>query len=239
LRRGGELRVYFNRDELEEREPGGVPGASEHEGVRYLAPRDGRSGGTWIAVSDHGLVLALLNRSDGLHPERPGTRGRLIPRLVAARDPDDLAGRLLREPLRDLPPFRLASFWLEPARADLAAWDGRHLAVDRLEAEGGMICSSGLGDERALRERSARLAAARARAGRWEFDEVRAFHRSHEPEPSAWSICMHRPEAETVSYAEVALSATAVRLAYLGAPPCRGGAPVELELEPSRAIAAR
>jgi hypothetical protein len=239
LRRSGELRVCFNRDELEGREPGTAPAAAEQDGVRFLAPRDGRAGGTWIAASDRGLVLALLNRSDGVHPARAGSRGRLIPRLVAARDPDDLAARLLREPLRDLPPFRLASFWLVPARADLVTWNGHHLTVDRLAAEGGMLCSSGLGDERALRERSARLVEARARAGSWGFEELRSFHRSHDPEPSAWSICMHRPDAETVSYAEVALSAAGVRLGYLDGPPCRGGDPVELVLEPSGATAAR
>jgi hypothetical protein len=239
LRRGGELRVFFNRDELDGREPATAPALGEHEGVRFLAPRDGRAGGTWIAVSERGLALALLNRSDGVHPARSGSRGRLIPRLVAARDPDDLAARLLREPLRDLPPFRLASFWLEPVRAELVAWDGRRLAVERLEAGGGMLCSSGLGDERARLERSARLAEARARAGAWGFDELRRFHRSHEPEPSAWSVCMHRSDAETVSYVELTLSLAGLRLAYLGAPPCRGGEPVELALEPSPAISAR
>lgn len=239
LRRSDELRVFFNRDELAGREPGDAPAPGEIEGVRFVAPRDGRAGGTWIAASDRGLALALLNRSDGLHPPRPGSRGRLIPRLMVARDPDDLASRLLREPLRDLPPFRLASFWREPAHAELVSWDGRHLAVGRLDSDGGMLCSSGLGDERAAGERAARLAESRARAANWGFDEVRAFHRSHEPEPSAWSVCMHRSDAETVSYTELSLSPAGVRLFYLGGSPCRGGRAIELGLDPSPAIAAR
>jgi hypothetical protein len=239
LRRGGELRVYFNRDELDGREPGTAPAAAEHDGVRFVAPRDGRTGGTWIAATDRGLALALLNRSDGLQPPRPGTRGRLIPRLVAARDPDDLTSRLLREPLRDLPPFRLVSFWLEPARAEAVTWDGRNLAVELLDADDGMLCSSGLGDERATRERAERRTRARARAAEWDHAALRAFHRSHEPEPSAWSVCMHRTDAETVSYTEVCLSPAGVRLAYVASPPCRGGEPVELVLEPSPAIARR
>lgn len=239
LRRSDELRVFFNRDELAGREPGDAPAPAEIEGVRFLAPRDGRAGGTWIAASDRGLALALLNRSDGLQPPRPGSRGRLIPRLMVARDPDDLASRLLREPLRDLPPFRLASFWREPARAELVSWDGRHLAVERLDADGGMLCSSGLGDERAAGERAARLEEARTRARFWGFDEVRAFHRSHEPAPSAWSVCMHRSDAETVSYTELSLSPAGVRIAYLDGSPCRGGRVVELGLDPSPAIAAR
>lgn len=239
LRLGDELRVFFNRDELAGREPGDVPAATELEGVRFVAPRDGRAGGTWIAASDRGLALALLNRSDGVLPPSPGSRGRLIPRLMVARDPDDLASRLLREPLRDLPPFSLASYWLEPARAELAVWDGRYLAVERLDPAGGMLCSSGLGDGRAAAERAARLAEARARSERWEFDELRAFHRSHEPEPSAWSVCMHRSDAGTVSYTELSLSPAGVRLRYLGGAPCRGGEPTELALGTSPAIAAR
>jgi len=227
LRRDGALHLFFNRDEEHGREPATPPAPAVTEGVRYLAPRDGRAGGTWIAATEQGLALALLNRSDGRRPARAGSRGRLIPRLAAAAGPAELAAALLRQPLRDLAPFRLASLWLAPGRSAAATWDGERLSWERLPDDAGLLCSSAFGDDRAARERAALWTVlGRERAA----TRHREFHRSHLPSASAWSVCMHREDAATVSYAEVELGETGALVRYLGASPCRGGTPVEARL---------
>jgi hypothetical protein len=234
LRRDGALHLFFNRDEQLGREPATPPAASEAGDVRYLAPRDGRAGGTWIAASASGLALALLNRSEGPRPERPGSRGRLIPRLIAAPGPDELATALAREGLADLPPFRLAALWLAADRSAAATWDGERLSWERLPDDAGLLCSSGLGDERATLERGAVWRRLRAERAPWGAEGHREFHRSHRPSVSAWSPCMHRRDAATVSYAEVELDGAGARMRYLDRPPCHGGTPVGLDL-PRRA----
>ena len=202
----------------------------ERDGVRYAAPRDGRAGGTWIAVSERGLALALLNRSDGPRHESPGSRGRLIPRLAPAANSDDFAARLLREPLRDLRGFRLAALWHEPEASMLASWDGQRLSFETLPAELGLLCSSGLGDAAATESRGRVWERMRAARPEWTPEDHRRFHRDHQPEPSAWSVCVHRPEAATRNYVEIELGGGEARLRCAEGPPCENGAAVELAL---------
>ena len=63
----------------------------------FLAPLDGDFGGTWIAVSEHGISFGLLNRYQDAPvavPEEPRSRGLLIPELIDATDLMSVAGRL-------------------------------------------------------------------------------------------------------------------------------------------------
>lgn len=41
-----------------------------------------------------------------------------------------------------------------------------------------------------------------------------SFHESHGPQPSAYSPCMHRPDAETVSFSWVCVTDSAVEFFY-------------------------
>lgn len=239
LSRDRTFHLFFNRDELRSRERARGPALHEAEGVSYLAPSDGRAGGSWIAVSELGLALALLNRSEGRVPERAGSRGRLIARMAPATGADDLAARLLREPLRDLAPFRLAAFWIDAPAGSLAIWDGERLRFDRLDRGAGILCSSGLGDAEAARARGDLWAELRAAEAAWSPDRHREFHRSHVPEPSAWSVCMHREDAESVSYTEVEVGPDEGVLRYVGRSPCRGERPVEIRLPRAVSLPAR
>jgi hypothetical protein len=51
---------------------------------------------------------------------------------------------------------------------------------------------------------------------------LRRLHRSHEPEAGPYSICMHRSDAQTVSYTEVRMTAKRGSLRYLPGPPAAG-----------------
>ena len=48
-----------------------------------------------------------------------------------------------------------------------------------------------------------------------------AFHASHGAEASAYSACMHRPDAETVSFTRVKVTGSEVVVRYSPASPCR------------------
>lgn len=80
--------VAGNRDELRDR-PASPPGLFMGERRRLLSPRDGRAGGTWMAVNDAGLFAGLTNLSGGHERADAPTRG-LLPHL--ALDADDLVG---------------------------------------------------------------------------------------------------------------------------------------------------
>jgi hypothetical protein len=51
-------------------------------------------------------------------------------------------------------------------------------------------------------------------------DWLRRLHRSHVPNPGAFSVCVHRPDAETVSYTEVRCHGSLISMDYLNGNPC-------------------
>jgi len=69
--------VAANRDERLDR-PSRGPQLVVQGGVRFFAPRDLKSGGTWIGVNRHGLFVAITNRYTGAAPRAPRSRGLLV-----------------------------------------------------------------------------------------------------------------------------------------------------------------
>jgi hypothetical protein len=54
---------------------------------------------------------------------------------------------------------------------------------------------------------------------------LRELHRSHAPERGPFSICMHRPDASTVSYTEIAVRDGRVTMRYKPGPSCAATRP--------------
>ena len=76
--------VASNRDEERERKSS-PPGLYAGENRRMISPRDRRSGGTWLAVNDRGMLAGLTNIAGAAEdPELP-SRGHL-PHLALDRD---------------------------------------------------------------------------------------------------------------------------------------------------------
>jgi hypothetical protein len=94
------LRVMCNRDEQHTRPEACHPRAHATPSGFALMPTDPQAGGTWIAATSSGLVLALLN-GDGPAPAGSVSRGRLIPSLAGCAtlaDVIDCAERLCGVP---------------------------------------------------------------------------------------------------------------------------------------------
>lgn len=231
LTAGDRFHLLFNRDERHTRAPGLPPALLHAGGVAYLAPVDPDSGGTWFAASELGLLLCLLNRSVDGRPTAAGrrSRGSLIPELIAAPSLAEVARGLESLELADCSPFRLLANL--PGGAALGAvWDGESLAMQPITTASGLLCSSSRGDRAATRVRSelwASRAPERASSG---VAELRRFHRSHLPERSAVSVCMHRDDAATVSLLEATRTGDGFELAYFSGPPCTAGDPERSQL---------
>lgn len=284
------LELGFNRDEHRSRPKAHPPRLRRPAagGRAFIAPRDPLGGGSWLAVNDAGICLALLNRypADGpaFRPPgtpspggSPGTDG--VP-LPTAADPAPTASPMaapfastpatLSPPApagaagaagprfsRGLLPWRLASLGslgamaeelaaltaresplpfqlllLQGGRTRLAQtwlWDGRRLAAVDLSGELPFLSSSAHRGAEVVAGRRRRYAAAEAAMdgpeARW------AFHRGHEPERGAWSVCMHRPEARSVSYCQVRVTPKDATVRYAAGAPCRAALGPELGLE--------
>jgi hypothetical protein len=197
---------------------------SASEVVRYLAPGDSEGGGTWIAVSERGLCLGLLNAygaGRGEEPESPTSRGLLIPDLIDAHSPREVAERLAGRDLFSFRPFVLLAVAPGPDRAEALVyrWDG--LEGRREPAPAIPISSSGVEQAAAELFRREHLRGLAAGAGGLTPSVLRDFHRSHADGPGALTPCMHRPEAETRSSCRIRIDPTEVRLLYTPGAPCR------------------
>jgi hypothetical protein len=219
------LRLACNRDESPTR-PAALPPAVRRFGERLaVLPIDPVSGGTWIAANDAGLAFALLNRN----PRAPfagaksPSRGTIIPRLLGADtllEAMRLATRIAREPLA---PFRLVLANMENV-TEIAGGGGDIPQVRCWTARTPLLfTSSGLGDDVVESVRRPLFRETLRDPLRWAAQQD-LFHRHAWPDREEVSVCMSRPEAQTVSHTVAELSQTAARLVYCPQPPNRDGA---------------
>jgi hypothetical protein len=75
--------VGANREELYER--GGDPPRILAGPCRAVAGTDPKAGGTWLGVNEHGLIIAVTNRSKTELPAQPRSRGLLARELLGLR----------------------------------------------------------------------------------------------------------------------------------------------------------
>ncbi len=217
LRQNG-YEFFFNRDERKSRLPALAPALRDaDDGVRFIAPADGDHGGSWIAANDHGLSIGLLNRYE-VPFDRTRTyrsRGLLVLDLASSSCSGEVARRLAAVPAKQYPPFRVIV--LAPgAGARVYAWDGAR--IDEENAAQPVISSSHAGLTRVTSERTdafTRIANEDSRAAHLRF------HHDHGEGPSAYSVCMHRDDAETRNFTHVIVNANTVTLRQKPDAPCR------------------
>jgi Transport and Golgi organisation 2 len=213
--------LAMNRDERTSRVEGLPPRLGRAGARRCLYPSE-PDGGSWIGVNDRGLALALINWYE--RPQRESalmtSRGVVIPHLLEA-DGIRAAGALLKNlPLARINPFRLVAISLSQSTIREWRWDGKTLKTLRQDWRRRHWFSSGLDEALANRKRR-KVVKAKARTASADTpDWLRRLHRSHAPAEGAYSICMHRDGAETVSYTEIAATSRMAKMTYAPGAPC-------------------
>jgi hypothetical protein len=219
--------VFMNRDEQPTRAPG-LPPAIHEGAVRWIAPLDGQSHGTWIGANEQGITLAILNRWHESPMRAEGewiSRGLLVTSLLDETTKDDVERHLRDEPLTLYQPFTLVAF--EVGRgARLFAWNGKDLSLSQVVETGLVLTSSGFDQEKATKDRGALFAGWQAFDPTHPADPTHptlvsfeAIHASHIPERGPLPICMHRPEAGTVSFTRIDVLPDRIDVAYVPGPP--------------------
>lgn len=219
----------MNRDEKRDRLAAFAPKVVELESHRAMFPRE-PTGGTWISANDAGVCLALINwhRVEREPNNDMLSRGLVIRELAGKSTADEIAAALRKLPLRKLGPFRLIAIF--PARTRVTEWQWNLERLIRRDHKWHRQhwFSSGFDEPRAERVRAkicASLVAGGADPGRktmpagvsaagYSLSWLRELHRSHTPKRGPFSICMHRTDASTVSYTEVAVSDRRVAMRY-------------------------
>jgi Transport and Golgi organisation 2 len=224
----GGYHLLCNRDEKRTRGAAFAPAVLERGGVRYIAPVDADSRGTWVAANEFGLSVCLLSGAVGnVASKAPATRSRglLMRELAWASSGDECALWMKQLDLGPFAPFTLLV--LEPGRsAVVAEWNGEDLTVDPAgDAHVPLTSSScdAAGVRRFRRNEFAQRVGPAASSDLTPGDPALLywFHASHGSAPDAYSPCMHRDDAETVSFSWIIVSRDEVRFLYSPASPCQ------------------
>jgi hypothetical protein len=214
--------VAMNRDEQLARAAGLPPAHIMLNGRAVLYPSE-PSGGTWMAVNESGVTLALINWY--AVPARvkihSASRGEIIKSAGAADSKYDVETTLAALPLARINPFRLIGIF--PATREIFQWqwDLKNLAGKKHRWRLQQWIFSGWDEPGAQRERSQAFRAAQKQGSAGSLDWLRRLHRSHALLAGPYSTCMHRADAATVSETEVVVFRQRATMFYRAGSPCQ------------------
>jgi hypothetical protein len=220
IKLSGLLRLVSNRDERRTR-PTALPPAVTHAGgLRIIAPTDPASQGTWIACSETGLAIALLNvnppEPDGRVP--PRSRGTIIPALIRSRSLDEVAARAGAVEHGDYAPYRLVA--IHAGEDDVLETVPMSGVIRRWPLDAPrMFTSSGLGDHHVESQRR-QLFEETVLPGEpadWRERQDR-FHAHRWRDRLSVSVHMARTDAWTVSRTAVEIAAARIVMSYAAEP---------------------
>jgi hypothetical protein len=211
----------MNRDEKRTRPQGLRPAQRNIGGQDVIYPSE-PGGGTWIALNDKGVSLALINWHSV--PQRVESdmlsRGAVIPSVGAAIAANSIDAGLGDLPLDRINPFRLIS--AIPASREVIEWrwDLKRLVRHDHQWQLQQWVSSGFDEPRVQEVRGGAFQRTQRQQSAGRLVWLRRLHRSHLPQEGPFSICMHREDAVTVSYTEVSVFGSRARMEHIRGAPC-------------------
>ena len=223
IRSADQLDLFFNRDESRLRLPAHPPACFLQNDQRYLAAIDADAGGTWLAANEHGVVVAILNYYQKQVPLAEGnfiSRGKLVTDLMDANSGGEAINRLAIGASAAEDAFNLRHYracillFFDPQHPpQKLVWDGRDAVKSILEEPMHPISTSSFRTDDVLATRQAAFDQLTTE-GHPQPDELFAFHAHRDPDDDAYSVCMSRSDAHTVSFSRVQVRPDAVEYGY-------------------------
>jgi hypothetical protein len=215
--------LFCNRDEMRMRGIALAPKITNRDGVRALAPVDADCGGTWIGVNEFGLSICLLNGPDTASSQQAGSvsRGLLLHELLEKPSLESVCRKLASTDLSFFRPFTLVIIEVG-GRVVLVEWSGSEMGIVRNARDRLPLTSSSFDNRIAHDERHAEYLRLIRAEGQLTPGTLNAFHHSHTGTLGAYSPCMHRIDAETVSFSRIIVNRSEATFIYTSGPPCMG-----------------
>ena len=217
------VHIFFNRDEAKTRPQALLPAIySNPTKHKYIMPTDAQAYGSWIGVTEAGIGLCLLNFYQGKTPHGVLiSRGLLVKALLEIASKQDMLNYLHTRIWSQYAPFTLVLFFPDEKQPSTFCWDGESFNSVQINSP---YTSSGVDFPEVSRVRqdtfSKYFALKMADSEQIKIEKIRLFHASHEPERSKYSVCMHRSDANTVSFSEINITSQSVYFDYTNGPPC-------------------
>jgi hypothetical protein len=174
-------------------------------------------------VNDHGVAVALINwySIKARVPGKAVSRGEIVNSVSTATSPEFADALLAKCPLDRINPFRLIGVFPQTNELVEWRWDLKKLGRNRHQWKAQQWISSGFDEPVAARVRGGTFRAARSQKTAGSLDWLRRLHRSHRPDAGPFSTCMHRADAATVSFTEIAVSSRGAVMRYHAGAPCQ------------------
>ncbi len=227
---GPGYQLFFNRDEKHTRKIALPPRLRSVNGVKFIAPLDSDHGGTWIAVNEFGLSFCLLNRYDEFAAQPAISRGLLVLELIDCASTAEVQGKIAALNLSQFRPFTLAVLSLGES-AIVFQWTSSRLLFDLHGEEQLPLTSSSFETEIVTAVRKHQFTELRETAEKIDRKLLWDFHRSHQPERSPYSVCMHREDAQTVSFSWLNVTPERIEFHYYPHAPCILSEPYAIHLQ--------
>jgi len=217
LHNDGGYELFCTRDEKRTRRIARGPEITTQDGIRFLAPQDTEAGGTWIAVNDYGVSFCLLNGKREMTSRSYVSRGIVLRELLTGGSISEACERAWNIDLSRYAPFTLLI--LEAGQhASAVEWNGLDKAIFPYADAFMPLTSSSVDPDGVHRRRHEEF---QALPGSLNSTMLLNFHHSHGAGPDAYSTCMHRADAETVSFSWLKVTHSDARFFYSPAAPCR------------------
>jgi Transport and Golgi organisation 2 len=214
--------LAMNRDEKLTRATGLPPSKKIIERRNVLAPSE-PGGGTWISVNDGGVSFALINwyAVSSKVKTKSVSRGEVLKAVGSSTTALSAVEALEQLPLPRINPFRLIGFFPETNQIFEWRWDLKTLLSKQHRWRLQQWISSGFDEAKAQKIRGATFQNSVKHKSVGSLEWLRRLHRSHAPDIGAFSTCMHREDAATVSYTEITVSSRMAEMRYFDGAPCR------------------
>jgi hypothetical protein len=213
--------IGMNRDEKLARPVALGPARYRIDGRSVLAPSE-PSGGLWIGANDGGATFALINwyGVTARVESQPISRGEIVKSALPLDSTGAVTRALTSLPLSRVNPFRLIG--IIPSQKVVVEWRWNLQQLDQIAHawQTNIWISSGFDEPGAQQTRGKIFRQVLKQESAGNCSWLRSLHRSHAPEPGPYSMCMHRCDAATVSYTEIAILRDRAEMRYVPGSPC-------------------
>ncbi|MBB1314443.1 NRDE family protein [Aliivibrio sp. SR45-2] len=213
--------LFFNRDEQRSRSDALTPQVFQENNVDYIMPIDPVGGGSWISLNNHGISICLLNYYQGSTPPHNAlSRGLLIKELATCHHIDSIQHVLSKMDFSRFASFTLLIFHSTASNENNTVkgfrWDGQ--SFDSITPSSPMISSSV--DAKSVIKHRLSVYKELTDSG-VNRQTLSTFHQHHHAKLGHRSPCMHRQDAQTVSFTHIIVDNENNTLRYFSGSPCQ------------------
>ncbi|MEX0685366.1 MAG: NRDE family protein [Balneolales bacterium] len=217
-----------NRDELKSRDKALPPSIFKAGELNYLAPIDGKAGGTWVGMNEAGICLTLLNNYQGVNPlishhTDALSRGLIIPKLMHLTQLNEVDNKMKTLQTANYNPFRLVGIQSKPWKLMEWSWDGMDFQIHSHPVKPHLWVSAGRDYEGVWNSREKVFKNFLKANPLPDVAAIKRLHASRYPDPGAYAFAMELDIVATVSNTIAELHGGKPRMHYHDGIPLKSG----------------